>query len=120
MKKIDTELEKHYSEKGFWQKLRVSASKAGKKAVGHALELYYAMNDPGTPGWAKSVILGALGYFILPADAVPDMLPGVGFTDDLGVLAAAIAAVEIHITPEVRQKAKEKLEHWFGERSEVS
>jgi uncharacterized membrane protein YkvA (DUF1232 family) len=120
MKKTESELSIHYSERSFWGKLGASAAKAGKKAVAHALELYYTMHEPETPAWAKSVILGALGYFILPADAVPDMLPAVGFTDDLGVLAAALATVEMHITPEIRSRAAEKLSQWFGSRSDAS
>lgn len=114
MKKTDSEMERHYSEQRFWSKLKSSASKAGKLAVQHSLELYYALNESETPTWAKSVIIGALGYFILPADAVPDMMPGIGFTDDIGVLAAALAAVELHITPEVKEKARERLDQWCG------
>jgi uncharacterized membrane protein YkvA (DUF1232 family) len=110
----DTEFGQHYSEQGLWRKLGASALKAGKKAVGHALELYYALEESSTPSWAKGVIIGALGYFILPADAIPDMLPGIGYTDDLGVLAAALAAVEMHITPEIKAKAANKLAQWFG------
>lgn len=114
MADTDDEFGRHYSEQGFWRKLCSSALKAGKKAVGHALELYYALEEPSTPSWAKGVIIGALGYFILPADAIADMLPGIGYTDDLGVLAAALAAVEMHITPEVKDKAAGKLAQWFG------
>lgn len=120
MNKTGNEFERHYSEQSFWGKLGAVASKAGKRVAGHALELYYTMHEPDTPGWAKSVILGALGYFILPADVVADMLPGVGYVDDLGVLAAAIAAVELHITPQARNKAGEKLSHWFGPKSNQS
>jgi len=104
-----------YSEEGFWQKLGKFALVAGKQVVEKALMLYYAARSPETPTWAKTTIYGALGYFIFPADAIPDFIPAVGFADDLGVLAAAIATVAVYITPEIRQQAKEKMKEWFGD-----
>ena len=68
----------------------------------------------GETGAGKSIILGALGYFIFPIDAIPDVLVPLGYTDDLGVLAAAVTAVAMHITPEVKQQATDKLAAWFG------
>ncbi len=103
-----------YSEKGFWDKVRGFASKAGREVLERALQLYFAAQDPKTPGWARTVIYGALGYFIITPDAVPDITPVVGFTDDLGVLAAAIATVAMHITPEVRQRARGRTDDWLG------
>jgi len=55
-----------------------------------------------------------LGYFISPLDIIPDFTPLVGFSDDLGVLAAAIATVSAHITDEVRAQTAKKLKQWFG------
>ncbi|MCY3808877.1 MAG: YkvA family protein [Gemmatimonadetes bacterium] len=75
-----------------------------------ALVLYYCLKDPDTPLWARRIIMGALGYLILPVDAVPDFLPLVGLTDDLAVLAAAVAIVLVHINPEHKRAAKEKME----------
>ena len=54
-----------------------------------ALWLYYAAQQPNTPVWAKTLIYGALAYFVLPFDAIPDVLLGLGFTDDMAVLLAA-------------------------------
>lgn len=68
--------------------------------------LYHAMLDPKTPLWVKGVAAAALAYFILPIDAVPDMLPLVGLGDDLSVLSAALAAVSTHITAEHRARAR--------------
>ena len=62
----------------------------------------------------KATILGALGYLISPIDAIPDFIPVAGFSDDLGVLAAAIAAIGFYIDDEVKNKADEKLAEWFG------
>lgn len=70
---------------------------------------YYCAMDPTTPKRVKYILLGALGYFILPFDAISDFLPIIGFTDDAAVLAAAIAAVATSITIEHRQKARATL-----------
>lgn len=102
-----------YSDQSFWEKLKRFAKHAGAKVVELALQLYYTAQEPGTPTWAKSVIYGALAYFILPVDAIPDVIPVAGFTDDLGALAAAVACVAMYLTPEVRRKAKQKMREWF-------
>ncbi len=107
--------ETEYSEKGFWDKVRHYAKKAGREVVERALQLYFAAQAPETPVWARSIIYGALGYFITTVDAVPDITPVVGFTDDLGVLAAAIATVAAHITPEIRKRSEDKTRKWFGD-----
>ena len=83
-----------------------------------ALVLYYCLKDPDTPLRARRIVTGALGYLILPVDAVPDFLPLVGLTDDLAVLAAAFAIVLVHIKPEHRRAAKEKMEE-FGAGEDV-
>ena len=109
----ESEYSRHYSEASFWQKLRRFARVAGREVAEKALILYYALQTPEMPTWARTVVLGALGYFILPTDAVPDLLPGIGFTDDLGALAAALAVVMFHVTPQVKAQAREKLSDWF-------
>ena len=85
------------------------------KVVEHALSLYYTAQDPNTPAWAKTVIYGVLGYFILPVDLIPDLIPVVGFSDDLAALVAALATVGIHVTPEIKNRAKKKAAEWFGD-----
>lgn len=104
-----------YSDESFWEKIAASAVKAGKEIVDKALVLYYCLQDDDTPSWARGTIMGALGYLILPADAVPDILPGAGYTDDLAVLAVAFALVLAHIKPEHRLIAKDKMKEWFGD-----
>lgn len=118
MKQRTPELDNQYSESGFWEKLRQHARPAGAKVIEHALQLYYAARHPDTPAWAKSVVYGALAYFILPMDAVPDLIPGAGYTDDLGVLAMALATIAMRVTPEIREQARQKMNQWFpiGER----
>src|SRR5437764_1114160 len=68
--------------------------------------LYFCLLDPKTPLWVKGTAAAALAYFILPFDAIPDLLPLVGFSDDAGVLAAALTAVSAHMTDEHRARAK--------------
>lgn len=103
-----------YSDSRFWSKVVNFAKSAGKEVIEKALLLYYAAQNPSTPVWAKGVVYGALGYFISPLDIIPDFTPLVGFSDDLGVLAAAIATVSVHITDEVRAQTAKKLKQWFG------
>ena len=103
-----------YSETGFWEKLGSYARVAGRDVVEKALILFFTAKSPRTPRWARTTIFGALGYFIVPLDAIPDLTPVVGYSDDLGVLVAAIAVVLAHVTPETRRKAAEQAEKWFG------
>lgn len=104
-----------YTEATFWEKLAQHAKVAGGEVVMAALKLYYAANQPSTPVWAKSIAYGALAYFILPIDAIPDTIPVVGYTDDLGVLIAAVAAIAANIDGSVKELAQKKFEDWFGE-----
>jgi len=106
--------EKEFSDEGFWDKIVKYAKIAGQEVVEKALWLYYAAQSPETPAWAKTTIYGALGYLIFPVDAIPDIVPVVGYADDLGVLAAAVAAVTIYITDDVKDQAAQKLKVWFG------
>lgn len=103
-----------YSEASFWEKLKKFALQAGKEVTEKALTLFYAYQQVGTPLWAKTVIVGALSYFILPTDAIPDIVPLAGYTDDLGALAAALLSVAMYITPEVKELAKKKMQDWFS------
>jgi uncharacterized membrane protein YkvA (DUF1232 family) len=110
----DNEYSKEFSEDSFWTKVKDFAIKAGKEVIEKALILYYCLQDSDTPAWAKAAIIGALGYFISPIDAIPDFTPVIGFVDDLGVLAAATATVAMYIKEEHKEYAKEKIKIWFG------
>jgi uncharacterized membrane protein YkvA (DUF1232 family) len=103
-----------YSAPRFWNKVARHARGAGREAVEKSLWLFYALQSPGTPKWAKRVIYGALGYFIFPVDAIPDLAPFAGYTDDLAVMAAALATVAVYITDDVKRQARDKLQAWFG------
>ena len=109
----DNEYESAYSEESFWRKLTDFARHAGKDVVSKALLLYYAAQEEKAPAWAKATIAGALGYFIVPLDAVADITPAVGYADDLGVLVLAIAAVASYINDDVRSRADDTMARWF-------
>ena len=104
-----------YSPPRLWRKLKRIAWIAGRKSLLTALTLFYCLQDRDTPPWAKGVIVGALGYLILPMDLMPDALPGVGFGDDWGALVAALATVAGYVKDEHKQKAAAQTVRLFGE-----
>jgi uncharacterized membrane protein YkvA (DUF1232 family) len=106
--------ETHYSDESFREKLTRYAKKAGREVVEKALWLHYAAQDPATPKWAKAAMYSALGYFVLPLDAIPDFAPLVGYTDDLSVMAAALVVTSMYITGAVKEQARNKVDSWFG------
>lgn len=105
--------EKHYSEKGLMNKLSRFAKTAGLKVAYAALLLYYVLRSNQVPPKQKALILGALGYLILPVDLIPDAIPALGFTDDFTALFYAIYNVRRWITDDIKQQAKTKLGEWF-------
>ncbi len=114
MKMSENQLSNQYSDEGFWEKIKNYAKIAGENVLEPALKLYYSASDNDTPTWAKTTIYGALGYFIFPVDAIPDIAPVVGYTDDLGALVAAAAVTAAHIKKEHIEKAKATLAQWFS------
>ena len=104
----------YFNDSQLWKKLKKVARKAGSKAVYYVLVLYYVARDPAVPRSLKLKVLGALGYFILPLDFIPDFILGLGFTDDLAALAWALFTMRKYITPEIERKARERLREWFG------
>jgi len=93
--------------RGFWSKLRANLGR-----VPFAEDLvasYYAATDPATPARSKAVLLGALAYFVMPLDAMPDFIALLGFTDDAAVLALAIQTVRANLRPDHYEKARAAL-----------
>jgi len=82
--------------------------KGGLSLVYSALLLFYAFKRSDLPVWARSIIIGALGYLLTPIDSVPDLTPILGYTDDLGILSYALVMIAAYINDEVRQKAQRK------------
>ena len=114
---VPADLSKYESEFSFdnlMNKIKESAKKAGLKAIYMALLLYYALESPTISTMDKAIIYGALGYFICPIDIIPDILPFIGLTDDIAVLAWAFSRVKRNVTDMTREKAKTKLKIWFG------
>ncbi len=108
-----------YSEGALFEKLAGYARIAGRELVEKALLLYLVMRAPTTPTWAKTAIVGALGYFIAPIDAVPDLIPGIGYGDDLGVLLLALGAVASSISPAMRAAARRTSDRIFGSETDL-
>ena len=110
--------EKDFSFDSLMSKIKETAKKAGLKAIYMALLLYYALESPTISTVDKAIIYGALGYFICPIDIVPDILPFIGLTDDIAVLAWAFSRVKSNVNDMTREKAKTKLKIWFGDYDE--
>lgn len=108
----------NYSEQNLWDKVQSLAIQAGKEAVEKALLLFYAAQKTGNSSLGKSVIYGALAYLILPADAIPDIIPITGYVDDVGTIAAAVSTVSLYINSEVKAAAKQKVREWFKDSDE--
>ena len=106
---------KFFQDSEFWEKLKQFGRKAGIKVCYAALLLYYVLKSPMTTSKDRAKIIGALGYFILPIDLIPDFIPVAGYTDDLAALVWGVYCVIKSITPEVKAQAAEKLHEWFGE-----
>ena len=91
-------------ERGFWAKVR--------RTLGYVpfmedlLAAYFCASDADTPLHVKAVLMGALAYFVLPLDWIPDFIAGIGYTDDAAVLAAAISTIAPHLKPRHYDRAR--------------
>ncbi len=88
----------------FWSKIRNLARKV--PFAENVVAAAYCASDPTTPAKMRLLIVGAIAYFIMPVDAIPDILPLIGFTDDAAVIAATIATVRAHLTEVHYEKAR--------------
>jgi uncharacterized membrane protein YkvA (DUF1232 family) len=79
--------------------------------VEDAVAAYYCAVDRKTPVWVRATIMGALAYFVMPADMIPDFVAGFGFTDDASVILIALRSVAGHVKDEHRTRAREALAH---------
>ena len=94
--------------KGFWRTARRAARHV--PFMEDVAAAYFAALDKNTPTRVRGTLLAALAYFVMPVDLIPDFVIGLGFTDDVAVLTAAIAAIQGHIKPAHRLAAREALE----------
>jgi len=91
----------------FWKKLRGLVARL--PFAEDLIAAHYCAFDRQTPRHVKAALVGALAYFVLPSDVIPDVLPVIGYTDDAAVLAAAIKLVSSHMTPDHREAARRVL-----------
>jgi uncharacterized membrane protein YkvA (DUF1232 family) len=103
--------------RGFWPKLRRHAAQL--PFAEDLVAAYYCAFDRRTPRRVQVILLGALAYFVLPFDFIPDMLAIIGFTDDAAVLATAVRVVAPHITPEHRNAARRLLAQAGGRQGDM-
>lgn len=106
--------QRQYNEQSFFSKVVDFAKKVGAKGLYEALQLYYVTQRPDCPAKVKGIVYAALGYFILPLDVIPDIIPMVGFTDDIGVIGAALVMAHMYITPAIEEQARSKMVSLFG------
>ncbi len=95
-------------QRGFWPKIRRTAARI--PFARQVVSVYYSARDPETPTAAKGIMFGALAYFVLPFDAIPDIFAGIGFTDDAAVIAALIATLGASIKRRHKEQAEAALE----------
>ena len=107
--------EGEYSQPRFFAKLFKHAGRIGASSLYKALQLFYVAQKPEVPLKVKATIYGALGYFILPFDVIPDMIVGVGYGDDATALLVALGIAHMYIDEDVREQAKQKLAGILGE-----
>jgi len=93
---------------GFWPKMAKLAARI--PFAEEVLAAWYCASDAATPARVKAILLAALAYFVVPIDLIPDMIPGLGFTDDLTVLVTSIGLIRAHMKPQHREQARKALE----------
>lgn len=106
---------KHFTKERLANKINNTFGSLGQKMVYTVLLLFNAFKHDNTPSWAKNIIIGALGYFISPIDAIPDLSPFLGYTDDFGIMSFGLVTIACYINEEIRAKSEKQLRNFFGE-----
>ena len=109
--------EQHYNDSSFLDKVTKYGKLIGITALYKAVQLWFVLQKPDVPAGTKAVIMGALGYLIAPLDFLPDLLPVLGYTDDMVAITFALIKVQGYIDEEVERKSKKLLTKIFGEES---
>lgn len=105
----------YYSDNRLWKKVERVAKKVGATVLLPVFTLYYMLQDDKVSLQHKAYIVGALGYFILPIDLIPDgILPVIGFTDDIAVMTLVLKLVKDSITPEIKVRANQRVAEIMG------
>ena len=106
--------ESHYDDNKFWDKIRTIARNVGEVVLRPVLTLYYILQEGNINMKNKMYIIGALGYFILPFDIIPDFVAGLGYTDDLAVIFILLKQLQDCNTPEIQKKVESKISELLG------
>ena len=104
----------YFTDSKFWEKMKEVAKKVGLKVTSYALILYYVLQKDEVLLKDKIIITGALGYFILPVDLIPDFIPIAGYTDDVAGMLFAIKKCMNYVDDEIKEKVSAKLVSWFN------
>ena len=107
--------EQHYNDSSFLDKVTKYGKLIGITVLYKAVQLWFVLQKPDVPARTKAVIMGALGYLIAPRDFLPDLLPVLGYTDDMVAITFALIKVQGYIDEEVERKSKKLLTKIFGE-----
>ena len=107
--------EQHFNDSSFLDKVTKYGKLIGITALYKAVQLWFVLQKPDVPARTKAVIMGALGYLIAPLDFLPDLLPVLGYTDDMVAITFALIKVQGYIDEEVERKSKKLLTKIFGE-----
>ncbi|MDI7743098.1 YkvA family protein [Lysinibacillus fusiformis] len=107
---------KHYSPDKLLNKVKKYGTSIGYKALYNVAILYCALKSPDLPKEHKLMLVGVLGYFILPIDLIADMLPAVGLADDIVVITKAISVIYTSITDEMKEEAHQVLKKVLGDK----
>jgi len=105
----------YFSENNLLDKLRKVAKTAGATVIYPVLLLVDLLKSSDVPFEQKTIIVGALGYFILPLDIIPDAIPVSGYADDAAALLAVLKAASSAVTPQMQREAKGQLHQWLGD-----
>ena len=103
------EYERHYSDQSFWQKIHSLSGTGGCDLLRKVFTLYALIKAPTTSIGLKVILIGALGYFIAPLDVVPDLIPLLGYSDDLSLIGLVLSNLSSSITPAIEQEVNEWL-----------
>ena len=115
---IDAKYSDSYTEESFWDKTKTQAIEIGEKGIISALTLFYASQSKNLGFRDKAIVYGSLGYLVSFIDAIPDLTPMLGYSDDVALLSAAILTLADAIDDECRVKATQKYDELFKKESE--
>jgi uncharacterized membrane protein YkvA (DUF1232 family) len=116
MNELPQKIEKHqkdFSNKGFLRKIFSVGKKLGRFFIYRASLLYYVVLSKDTPLWIKTTLMGALGYFISPIDAIPDLTPLIGYTDDFLIISAAVILSQRYQTEDMKLRSQKLIDRIF-------